>query len=95
MKKGLPIAEIAEKMSKANLGIIPKRSNLFGNEALKVFSSNGEADSSQDQSPLGQNAFIFASLINMWALPYSWAFLLMLLGFGLSLLLRTRNFAWQ
>ncbi|MBW8003367.1 MAG: glycosyltransferase [Planctomycetes bacterium] len=36
LKEGLPITDIAEKMTQANLGIIPKRSDLFGNEAFST-----------------------------------------------------------
>ena len=60
------------------------------NFSTSKFLTNNETFSNPEKSPYNQLASIFDSLVKIWALPYSWAFILVLLGFTLTLLMRTR-----
>ena len=69
---------------------------FVGSSAAQFFSTESSGGNKGDASgskstPYGQFASILDSLVKTCALPYSWFFILVLLGFTLTLLMRTRT----
>ena len=59
--------------------------------SLRSLVNNKQPASDPKKAPYGQFASIFDSLIRNWALLYFWAFIFVLLGFTLPLIVRTRT----